>query len=168
MDDNGTAVPEWISIASRKVVKLRIDAKCETPEDVSLKAINLIIRSDIEGAIVLLRIAGEVDGKISEILWDKIRSLILGRGAYAYSRNIYALKSKEADDNIIGYDDESASEEELIERHMDKVVGVSKENVMLLFSILSQEKREGETKNDFSSRITSEVFNALSLQNHLE
>jgi hypothetical protein len=33
----------------------------------------------------------------------------------------------------------------------------------MLFEILSQEKRDGETKNDFSSRINSEVSKALNL-----
>jgi hypothetical protein len=69
--------------------------KNDNPEDISIRIIDLIMKTDLDDKIFLLRVTGEVDGRISDILWDKIILWYMEKGFMLMLEIFIQLKSKD-------------------------------------------------------------------------
>ncbi|MFT4309227.1 MAG: metallophosphoesterase family protein [Candidatus Woesearchaeota archaeon] len=161
VNEHGKCTPKWHPINIRGVVSINIVSDNMSPEELTNAIISEANNKILEGNIVLLRISGLLDGSISDIVWSKISSVIMSRGAYSYTRNTYGLYQAEKEDRTTNI--EPLGEDQIIIDYKDHYEGMSPEDVKMIFGILSQEKREGETLKDYNDRVASEVLRAFSL-----
>jgi len=144
----------------------RIDLKIKKVEQIAVEINDAVIatdkileeinKRDVEDKIVLLRISGKLEnGKNSDVKFLKIEEHLQSKGAYFMLKNTHNLKVKEPELEI----DVSASDN--IEQ--DTIEIFSKENksdfnsiIPQLISSLSIEKQEGETTDNFTTRLMEE------------
>ncbi len=151
---------EWNKVFVKNVVVLKYNVEGKLSEKVTEEIVEKIKTLQLADSIFLLRVEGKLKGKISDINWNVIRKTVYERGAYFFSKNIYSLKSE---------DEKEFYSEELLEKNFleENVIKefeeqknipklLPKNSLKKLIDILSEEKKEGETKTDFEKRLLEE------------
>ena len=121
--------------------------------DATSNIIREIEKKEIEDKIILLRVRGELeDGKMSDIKFPEIEDYIKRKKGYFMLKNTHDLKTKEVkfDDEIIETEN---IEEEAIKIYSEKNPSDFNDLIPSLINILSIEKQEGETSDNFSTRL---------------
>ena len=151
---------KYVQLKTVEVVLIDIDADGKTPGQVEDEVMSHIDKN-AHNKVVLVRIRGTLaDGKPSDIDFRSIANEAEKNGALTIKRNINKLKAKELEDVKV---DEHLSVEEIeskvIKEHLEN--GETFENeediIHALMSLLSQEKKQGETASVFEKRIREDA-----------
>ena len=131
----------------------------------ALTATELIIseidKQEIEDKIVLLRLRGEIKrGDNSDIRFSQIEEFVKSKNAYFVLRNTHDLKTKEVELDIEVKDIENV-EEDTVELYSDQNPSDFNSLIPQLIHSLSIEKQEGETIENFNSRLMEETKKIL-------
>jgi exonuclease SbcD len=162
IDTNSEIPLKKIELKIRDVVAITfniVNALSATEE-----IINEIDKRDVEGKIVLLRVKGELKNqKSSEIKFSNIEDFAKKKGAYFLLRNTHDLISSEIEfeKEIKNTDD---IESETIKDYSSKNSSKFNELILHLMSVLSIEKQEGETQDNFNSRLLEDTKKFLDLK----
>jgi len=154
VDTESAEQVQFIKIPIREVEKLNLEF------DDGLIATEKILaeldRRNLQDKIVLLRVRGELKrGKNSDIKFSQIEEFAKEKGAYFLLKNTRDLRTKEyeLDEEI---KDEGDIENEIIKIHSEKNPSDFNKLIPELMNALSIEKQEGETVENFSTRLISE------------
>ncbi len=156
--ESGTSL-EKINLETKevKVFKFQIENALIATEEIISK-LDLV---DLNDKIVLLRVEGELQqGKHSDIKFQRIEDFAKEKGAYFVLRNTHKLKSKETEVEIEIKDDENL-EEETIKVYSEENPSDFNKLIPSLMNSLAIEKQEGETNENFNSRLVEEVKSIL-------
>jgi DNA repair exonuclease SbcCD nuclease subunit len=127
----------------------------------------------VEGKLVVIRAYGELaGGKVSDVGLAEIRSSIASKGAVHVYLNRHSLKSREPSEAAAAGQDPSAVERTLFTREVGRVRVASKRLQgekgasagMELLRVLRQQPKLGESKRDYSARMTSAGEKILGLE----
>ncbi len=161
-----TAVPCDINLCG--VALIRLDASGKTPRQVT-QELNKEMPADLKNKILLLRVGGVIDGKITDIDFQNVSATAMELGAIAVKKNISKLTSKELQasgvDSSLGI---SAIENELVMQSTGKIkfpksLGDEEDVVFSLMPALDNEKQEGETVSVFEERLKANAKKMLGL-----
>ncbi len=161
-----TAVPCNVNLCS--VALIRLDADNKTPQQIT-EELERRMPASLKNSVLLLRIDGIIDGKITDIDFHHISAVAAERGAIAVKRNISKLASRElqamAVDSNLGI---AGIENELVMQNIGKIkfpapLGDEEDVVFALMSALNDEKQEGETVSVFEERLKTNAKKILGL-----
>lgn len=151
VDTNSEDNLKKIEIKIKDVLPVRIEIKNSLVG--TEKIISELEKKDIQDKIVLLRVVGELDkGTNADIKFSKIEEFVLSRGAYFLLKNTHELKTKQSDMDIIVPKAENV-EEEAVKIYSNENPSDFNKHIHDLMSVLAIEKIEGETNENFTSRI---------------
>ena len=159
VDTNSQNPIQFIKVPSKPIEKITIhleDGLTATEEILAE-----LTRRNLKDKVILLRLVGELKrGKNSDIKFKKIEDFVKEKGAYFLLKNIHNLKTKEVKIDL-EIKEEGDIEEETIKLHSER--NPSDFNVLVpeLMNVLSIEKQEGETSDNFNSRLIEESRRVL-------
>lgn len=166
--DNGKVIRHEIKI--KPIKKISYNVKGKDPETVTGAIISELEEMELNNAIILLRIKGELEtGKITQIDFKKIFEYAYDKDAYIIMRNTTSLSSKEYEEIKIQTKSSKIVEEELINEHIGQIKvdewDTDKEKSMIktLMRSLSTGKGDGEKVYEFEDRIKKEINHILEL-----
>ncbi len=158
----------WEPVQIYNTHKVIVECSHKTPEQIKSEILEDIKGKEFYNTIVTIRLKGVLEsGKVSDIDFKEIFSILYDRGAYFVMKSAYMLKTTEFEEVKIDVDAVEDIEASLIKEHAGqiKVTGLTVEKeielVKQLVSVFSSEKREGETNDTFHSRIISDVKKVL-------
>ncbi|MFH1400707.1 MAG: exonuclease SbcCD subunit D [Nanoarchaeota archaeon] len=162
--DDGTITHR--SIIVKRAVPLTIDVDGKDPVAAQESILNAITSSDVEDAIVLVRISGRITGgRTTDVDLRLATERAYERGAYFVLKNSSRLSSEEMDDIHVGHQTAEHIEETLLNEHAGKIsVPFSEREADVaksLMQALSQEKADGERQQDYESRVLLAGSSAL-------
>lgn len=139
---------------------LEINADGLTPIQVNEK----LKIDDVNGAIVLLRIYGELDGKTIDIKFNEVNDYLYSKGAICVLRNTSKLNVPKFEEIVTDLRGVSDIESEIIKEHISQsdlkgkdLNNINQEEIISkMRQILHTTKKEGETNSDFEERILKE------------
>ncbi len=161
-----TAAPCDINLCG--VALIRLDAGGKTPQQVT-EELKKRIPADLKNKILLLRVDGVIDGKITDIDFQHVSADAIERGAIAVKRNVSRLTSKELQsatvDSSLGI---AAIENELVMQSIGKIkfpqsLGDEEDIIFSMMSALNDEKQEGETVSVFEDRVKKNAKKILGI-----
>ncbi|MGB9708193.1 MAG: metallophosphoesterase family protein [Candidatus Pacearchaeota archaeon] len=142
----------------KDILSIDCDVDALTPMAATTKILDEISKAEVKDKILLLKISGTLtSGKTSDIDFDKIREAL--HESYCYLKNTSGLSIKEFKIDI----EDKGDDIETIERNL--ILEYSKKEtdfleflplIAQLNSILDTEKYEGETKEEYESRIIAD------------
>ena len=144
---------DWRRILTRPVV--RVDVSVDGDPAILQQSILDEIDRELAGSIVLVRASGELTGSASEVDWPLIEKTAYGRGAYAFAKNTYRIRSRTYERVDVAVSHEHV-ESQIIDEFSEKsqIPEVFGERAFeRLFSTLAKHKHEGETNADFERRV---------------
>jgi len=125
------------------------------------KILEKLNKIEMKDKIILLRIKGELKrGKTSDIKFPQIEEFAKEKGAYFLLKNIHDLKTKEFEAEIEIKNEEDI-EEETIKVYSGQNPSNFNELISRLMDVLSIEKQEGETTENFNNRLIEESKRVL-------
>jgi len=148
-----------IELKIKEIVSIEVHIKnaLEATEQI----ISELDKKNLENKIVLLRVKGELEhGKNSDIKFDQIEEFVNQKQAYFLLRNTHDLKTKEIKLEVEVKDTENI-EEETIKIYSEKHPSDFNKLIPQLINSLSIEKQEGETTENFSTRVIDEAKKIL-------
>jgi len=123
--------------------------------------INELSKNDLEDKIVLLRLSGELENsKNSDVNFKKIEAFVQEKKAYFFIKNTHNLKTKEVELEIETKNSENI-EEETIKVYSEKNPSDFNKLIPQLINSFAVEKQEGETTENFNSRLMGEAKKIL-------
>ncbi|MCM2325403.1 MAG: exonuclease SbcCD subunit D [Candidatus Woesearchaeota archaeon] len=159
--DDGKIIRRDVEL--KKVIDVCIEATNKTPQSVASEILNSF--SEIRDCIVMMKIQGTLDGKISEINFKMIFDRLYEKGAFFVMRNTSSLTSREFEE--VKINPGVNVEEDLIDEHAGQMplwkVDKEKEMIKALMHLLGSEKKEGEKVYEFESRLLKDLEKALHL-----
>lgn len=145
-------------------VKLVVESK-GSPEQFYDAFLKVVEGVDFNGALVTLRIRGDVDGKVSDVDFKRMFSYLEEKGAYFVMRNTSGLRPANFEEIKIDVKDVTNFEEKLVDEHLGQVKiwdkDIEKEKVMKLINSLKNDKFEGEKVSEFEKRVIDEFKEIL-------
>lgn len=146
---------EYVDVRLKDVVYFEINADGKNSSEVNEEIKSKLV-GDFKDKIVLLRVAGVLNDKISDI---KFKDLEVD--CYCFLRNTSKLQTKEFEESKVeGNVDEI--EEEIIKKHIGQFeINNEEELTKQLMSVLDAEKEEGEKNYDFEERVVKNVEKVL-------
>ena len=165
-EKDGELKLNWEPIIVANVFKLSIDAENKTTEKVEEEIIEDISNNEFINTIVTLRISGKLkSGKTSDIKFKEIFKTLYDKGAYFVMKNTAKLTSPEFEQVNVEKSSVEEIEESLIKENPPKTRLGEDDTRMIkqIMRVLSEEKKEGETKTVFEDRIKQEISNLLGL-----
>jgi len=145
-----------IDIKLREIVSIDIEVK--NALRATQQILSEIDKREIEGKIVLLRIRGLLEsGKHSDIKFDQIEGLAAKKGAYFLLKNTADLKIKEMETELIGITETENIEDEIIKTYSEQNKSPFNKFLPQIMAALATEKQEGETTENFVSRLMDET-----------
>lgn len=159
--------PQKIKLKDILTVKADVDSL--TPEKATSKIIELLSTHDIKDKILLLRLQGCIEGRLSSIDFNLIGEKT--KGCYILLKNTHDLTSselkievktksssvEEIENEIIkSYKDQAASEQDRFSAYAENLI-----------SALDMEKQEGETNTTYESRLAEEAIKILNIKDKL-
>jgi DNA repair protein SbcD/Mre11 len=166
--DNGQIIRQEIMV--KPIKKVSFNVKGKDPESVTGEIISELEKIELDDALILLRIKGELDtGKITQIDFRKIYEFVYSKNAYFIMRNTSSLSSKEYEEIKIQTKSSRIVEEELINEHVGQIKvdewdeGIEKSMIKTLMRSLSTNKVDGEKVYEFEDRIKKEINHILEL-----
>lgn len=162
-DKKGNKIP-WkrISIPTKRVISMSIDANNLTPQKVEENLLLDIEKLDATDSIVLLRFVGTLcEGKTTDIDFKTIFRELHDNGAYIVLKNTHSLTSKIFEENQTDHSLSAKEiEEETIKEHLGQFKLPNnldeKEVISELLRQLDQEPIDGEKKHTFNERIVEQ------------
>lgn len=160
---------EFVDLKPFEGVYKAIDATGKTADGLNEELRVWATDVDASGKVVLLKVHGELSsGRTSDVDFGLIREILAESGAIYLHLNRNALRTREMDAiTVMG---ESAEEiERKVFREMAGIVkggdGIKDELAVAtrLLSVLRNPKREGESQDDYSSRLDAEARAVLGL-----
>ncbi|MBW2983863.1 DNA repair exonuclease [Candidatus Woesearchaeota archaeon] len=159
---------EWQPIQIYNAHKLTVDCNHKTPEQIKEEILSNIKGKEFYNTIVTIRLKGNLEsGKVSDIGFKEIFSLLYDKSAYFVMKSAFLLKTKEFEEIKVDVDSIEEIEESLIKEHIgqikvkDLTADKEAELTKKLMNALSIDKKEGEKVTDFEARIKSEVDKIL-------
>ena len=161
----GTAVPCDVNLCS--VALVRLDASNKTPQQIT-EELKKRMPADLKNKILLLRVDGIIDGRITDIDFQHITAVAAEQGAIAVKKNIAKLTSKElmavTVDSNLGI---AAIENEIVMNSIGKIkfplLEKEEDVIFSLMAALNDEKQEGETISVFEERVKKNAKKFLGL-----
>lgn len=144
----------YVPIEIKKVKNYEIECTKE-PSKIEEELMNI---EDIQDCVVLFRLKGRVEGKISEINFRKVFQELENKGAYFVMKNTSKLRSKDFEEVSIIEESVEDIEEKTIKEHAGQYMENEEKMARELMKILSEEKKEGERQIDYEERIISSVL----------
>lgn len=173
--DDGKIRSSWHGLDTYEVVKIQIDAEGRTPESVESDVSRRIEEESLGGKVVLLRIEGILkSGKPSDIDFRGLITKMKDKGVKTVKRNTSKLSAAEYEEVKVTTSNREELENRLIEENAGQIPvdGRDKEEQIrltkALFEILSKEKQEDETNDDYQTRLREEILQELDLSTALE
>ncbi len=154
---------------TKKEIRLKEVELVEVEIDSSLKGTEKILKElekrDLKDKIVLLKVFGTIDGKISDIKFQEIQDYLERVGIYSFLKNISKLEVEQKDLEIqVQSGEMDKVEDVLIEKYEKENPSSLNEFIFPLIEALSIEKQEGETSSIFESRLFGELNKILNLE----
>lgn len=162
-----TAVPCDINLCG--VALIRLDASNKTPQQIT-EELGGKVPFDLKNKILLLRVDGIIDGKITDIDFQRITETAAERGAIAIKKNIAKLTSKElmavTVDGNLGI---AAIENKIVMNNIGKIkfpqsLGDEEDVIFSVMSVLNDEKQDGETISVFEERVRKNAKKVLAIE----
>lgn len=162
-DDSKSEKIQYISLDIFPIKSFVFNAETKTPEILTTEILEKI--NNINNSLVLVRIQGELEGKISSIDFKTIFSELYKKGAYFVMKNTLKLTSKEFNEIIIQKDDVIQIEDSLIKENIGKFKTMFEETgaIKELMNTMASELMEGETISDFNKRVLEEIYSKIKL-----
>lgn len=158
---------DWEPITVANVFQIRIDAENKTTEKVEEEIMESISNREFINTIVTLRVFGRLkSGKILDINFKEIFKALYDKGAYLIMKNTAKLSSPEFEQIKVEKASVEEIEDSLIKENIPKTK-LSQDDTQTtrqLMRLLSEEKKDGETKTVFENRIKQDVSNLLDLE----
>ncbi|MBW2981072.1 metallophosphoesterase [Candidatus Woesearchaeota archaeon] len=158
----------WQPIQIYNTHKLTVDCNHKTPEQIKSEILSDIKGKEFNNTIVTIRLKGTLEsGKVSDIGFKEIFSLLYDKSAYFVMKSAYLLKTKEFEEIKVDVDSIDEIEDSIIKEHVGqiKVGGMSADEEAdlskKLLKVLSADKKEGEKVADFEARIRKDVDEVL-------
>ncbi len=155
---------EHKKILMHGVEVMNIDAAGKTAEEVG-RSIMASMPRDLSGKILVLRVAGVMNGRPSDIDFRRIYAKAMENGAISVKRNTSKLAMKEFEKVALGHSSTEEIEKQVVHEHLGKMKLGSRNIeplILALMKSLDDDKQEGETNYVFEDRIKKnalEVFN---------
>ena len=160
----------WEPIQIYNVEKLEVNCNHKTPEEIQQQILAYFKNKELNNTIVLIRLYGILgQGKPSDIDFKEIFTELYNKSAYFVMKSSHALVSKEFEEIKTDARNVEDIESFLIKEHLGQIklenLTSEKEEELIknLMKILSSEKQEGETSNDFERRIRQDISHVLEL-----
>lgn len=161
--DTKSQKAEKIQLKVIDVVSMHFDASGKTPSSLSNEIVKAIEAIDKQ-CIATLRIEGTLNGRVSEIDFERIKKIAEEKGIIVL-KNISNLKSIEAEEVELAIDASVSTIEEIerkcIESSLKKFDGRQKkqaeEIIKDIISTFDKEKLEGETNAGFEKRLLEDA-----------
>ncbi|MBI4018089.1 MAG: DNA repair exonuclease [Candidatus Aenigmarchaeota archaeon] len=160
LDSNLSAVKR-VPVNLCGVSVLKIDANGKTPEQVRKEAEQAVARENLEGRILLLKIEGTIEGRLTDINLKPAIAAATGKGAVSVKKSL-KVTTRDIEQTQVR---ENASiedmEREIITKNSGKMklTWLGKEGterlVMELMARLQEEKQEDESEKSYAERIKS-------------
>lgn len=155
---------EWIPIKAKEHIKLILDCKHKTPEEILNKTNEFFSSQYVKDKIITIRLFGELsDGKVSDIKFRELFDRLYENGAYFVMKNSNQLISKGFEEIKLGEKEASQEEveENIIKEHLQQFKNFESDQEFQLIKTLLQQlntkKREGEKNYDFENRVVNEL-----------
>lgn len=161
--ENGA--PRHVKLDLHPCIKVSVDVSGKNPADVQ-KIIADSLPNECKDAILLLRVAGKLNGRPSEIDFRTIINDCYAKGAYVVLKNTNKLESPEFEEIKVSQQSIDELEKKLIAEHAGKNHLSSEQEARLIsgvMQILSAEKGDAEHSVDFEKRITDDSDHELGL-----
>jgi DNA repair exonuclease SbcCD nuclease subunit len=161
--DTESQKAEKIPLKVIDVVSMHFDASGKTPSSLSNEIVKAIEAIDKQ-CIATLRIEGMLNGRVSEIDFERIKKIAEEKGIIVL-KNISNLKSIEAEEVELAIDASVSTIEEIerkcIESSLKKLDGRQKKHIEEIIkdiiSTFDKEKLEGETNAGFEKRLLEDA-----------
>lgn len=154
----------WEPIQVYNVCKINKDCNHKNPEEIKNEILDEIKNKEFNNTVVLIRLHGVLEsGKPSDIDFREIFNELYNKSAYFVMKSSHGVASKEFKEIKTDARNVEDIESFLIKEHLGQIklenLSLEKEERLIrdLMKILSTEKHEGETSNDFERRIREEV-----------
>jgi len=161
----------WEPIQIYNVSKINKNCTHKTPEQIKSEILDEIKNKEFNNTIVLIRLHGALEsGKPSDIDFREIFNAAYNKSAYFVMKSSHALVSKEFEEVKTDARNAEDIEHFLIKEHLGQIkvesLSLEKEEELVknLMAVLSSEKQEGETVNDFERRIKEEISKVLEIE----
>ncbi len=165
---------EFIEIQQNTVNIFEVDADNKNAEDVKNELEKIAGENKFKDSIALIRIKGTLStGKQSDVDIQPARDMIYSKGAVNVFINRNALVSKEFDEIKVRHDDRDTIEERIFREHAGSCAAYSMKPLTgeecittskAMLSSLREEKKDNETKNDYTERMVSKAANVLKVK----
>ena len=161
--DNSKCKIEYKKLKLKEVIAIHVDVSGKNPEQATGAVLQGISMHEIKDKILALKISGIIDGKTSDMDFDKIAAETAD--CYAMLKNTNSLTSSSMSieiqtksNNINDIENEMISRYVKEEKEWDFIPFI---NTMLH---LDMEKQEGETVVGFEARVNDEAIKILGLK----
>jgi DNA repair exonuclease SbcCD nuclease subunit len=150
---------EKINLLTKQVLPIKIEI--QDAHDSTLKIIEALNKQDLDDKLILLRVFGEIQkGSKSDIKFNQIEEFVKTKKAYFLLKNTHDLNTKELELEINVENPENI-EHETIKIYSEKNPSSFNNLIPQLINALSVEKQEGETQENFKSRLFEEAGRIL-------
>ncbi len=152
-------------IEIKPVASFIINADSKTPEKLQDEILEKINSADLDNNIVLLRVAGQLDGKPTDVDFRKIFQEIYSKKAFFAMKNTSKLIGESFEALKQEIDSPNRIEEEILKKHAAqfRTDFDQSELAKKLFSVLDSEKHEGEKQYEYEARIKKAASKVLEL-----
>ena len=152
---------------------IEVDVDGITAREAMRKIESCIAEHDVRGRVVMLRIRGGLSsGKTSEIDSGVIRRILRDRGALTVNINRHGIRPPEIEKVRVSETEIPRIEEKILR---EKLAGLGVKNMKLksasglkmaseVLKRIRNEKREGETREDYEQRIIEDALEVLGLE----
>lgn len=168
---------EFIPIELCKFDYIEYDATGKTALQAREELLAKINLSDVKEKIVVIKVKGELaSGKTSEINFSDLRRTLIDKGALHVALNYHSLTTREFTEIKIKATEIEEIEDTLLkenlanmESSLDVLKGEKGFNLAKnLLSVLRQDQKPNEKKEDYENRILREAISILGLEEVLE
>ena len=161
VDTNNNANVKLKKIALKIKDVVSFDIEIKNALLATEKIISELEKKDISDKVVLLRIRGTLEtGKNSDIKFQQIEETIKRKSAYFMIRNTHELETLETEIDLKVEESDNV-EEETIKIFSEKNTSDLNKAIPQLMNSFSTEKQEGETTENFTSRLMDEAKKIL-------
>ncbi len=153
--ENGNIIRKDIVI--KEILMVKLDCNYKTSQEISSEIMDYLTRNNLDSRIVMIRLFGKIEGKISDIDFRRMYEYAYEKNAYYIMRNTSSLSSREFEE--IKIETTKNAEEDLINEHAGNNFEKAKEKHMIvqLMGILSSERKDGEKVYEYESRIAKDL-----------
>ncbi len=165
VEDN---TPQHLKIELRPTHSISVDVNNKTPAQAQELIEQQTRAVPAENAIITIRVAGTLEGKVSDIDFKKIFDDLYARTAYCVLKNTNKLTSNAFQEIKVSQSSVEDIEDAMIAEHAGQLKALSPEKekqvIKDLLRAFDGEKDEGEKIADFEKRIKAHVDQILGME----